>query len=270
VVIHTSTDAWITSEWRDADYDQLRPEPLYREADGNYSLTYLEDEQLVYVYFDSVRDDEGESLAGFCERLFAFVDEHPTTRLVLDIRENGGGNNYLNQPLLHGLIACHELNQPGRLFVITGRDTFSAAMCLAVELERHTQALFVGEPPGATPNHFGDSEQFTLPASGLQVRCSLLVWQNSDPRDQRPWISPDLPAELSFADFFAGRDPALEAVLAYPLPERDGVGPAPNTRWARAGQRSADSDDAWRDVIALEQLLRETSAATSGSLTTRR
>ena len=38
-----------------------------------------------------------------------------------------------------------KIKQSDEVIVITGRDTFSAAMCLSVELERHTQALFVGD-----------------------------------------------------------------------------------------------------------------------------
>jgi hypothetical protein len=255
-MITASSDSWITNEWLDADFAQEGPKPLYRSADGNYSLTHLEDERLAYVYFESVRDDEGETIAEFCERVFAFVEaeDNDIQKLVLDIRENGGGNNYLNQPLLHGLIQCERINQPGRLFVITGRDTFSAAMCLSVELERHTQALFVGEPTGATPNHYGDSVEFTLPASGLSVRCSQLFWQNSDPRDRRVWIYPDLPVETSFVEFEARRDPALEAILAYTVPTSEPL-PPPNTRWARENQHAGFGEDPWREVESLEGLM---------------
>ena len=36
-----------------------------------------------------------------------------------------------------------------------------------------------------------------------------------DPRDQRVWQAPDLSTELTFADYRAGRDPAMDAVLSY-------------------------------------------------------
>lgn len=250
--ITANHDSWITREWVDADFQETKPKPLHRTADGNYSFTYVEKEKLAYLYFDSVRNDQGESLADFCRRVFALVEERDVEKLVLDIRENSGGNNYLNQPLVHGLIRCEKINRPGRLFVITGRDTFSAAMCLSVELERNTHALFVGEPPGATPNHFGDSEEFTLPNSRLIVRCSALYWQNSDPRDRRPWITPDLHAETSFSDFKARRDPALEKILAHSENVSDPV-PAPNTRWTRENQKTGE--EALRTTQCLAGLL---------------
>jgi tetratricopeptide (TPR) repeat protein len=44
---------------------------------------------------------------------------------------------------------------------------------------------------------------------------STLWWQDLDPRDRRPWTAPEIAAEMTSADFRAGRDPALEAVLRW-------------------------------------------------------
>jgi len=49
-----------------------------------------------------------------------------------------------------------------------------------------------------------------LPNSHLTVRVSSLYWQQSDPRDTREFIEVNIPAPLTFADYAAGRDPALE------------------------------------------------------------
>ena len=93
-------------------------------------------------------------------------------------------------------------------------------MMLTDDLEKHTKTLFVGEPTGASPNMYGDAEKIVLPNSGLEVWASALRWVYSEPRDNRPWIPPDIPASLASADYRLGRDPALEAVLAYtPSPD---------------------------------------------------
>jgi hypothetical protein len=36
-----------------------------------------------------------------------------------------------------------------------------------------------------------------------------------DPRDTRVWQAPDLSAELTFADYRTGRDPAMDLILHY-------------------------------------------------------
>ena len=71
------------------------------------------------------------------------------------------------------------------------------------------------EPTGARPNMYGDNVQIVLPNSGLVVNASSLHWVYSEPRDARPWIVPDIAAELSSADYRARRDPALEAILRH-------------------------------------------------------
>jgi hypothetical protein len=217
------------------------PLPLYRRLPGPFTFVDLGDSaKTVYARLrEIVNPPGGERFAHFVERLFAHLDSTRAGRLVLDLRGNAGGDNYLNQPLVHGLIARPALDRPGRLFVVTDRGTFSAAVSLAADLERNTHALFVGEPTGSPANSCGDPRRVTLPRSGLTVKISTLAWQGSDPRDARPWIAPDLPAPLAFADWVARRDPALDAIRAFR--EADAGAPRPpNQNWVRPSQSDKD------------------------------
>ena len=47
------------------------------------------------------------------------------------------------------------------------------------------------------------------------MRASTLWWQDAHPNDERLWIAPHIAAPFTSADDRAGRDTALEAVLAY-------------------------------------------------------
>jgi hypothetical protein len=47
------------------------------------------------------------------------------------------------------------------------------------------------------------------------VRLSTLWWQDMDSDDTRVWQAPDLTAELTFADYRSGRDPAMDLILHY-------------------------------------------------------
>jgi len=78
-------------------------------------------------------------------------------------------------------------------------------------LENWSDAVFVGEPSASRGNAYSDSKKIALPNSRLTVRVSSLYWQQSDPRDTRPYIDVGVPAALTFEDYAAGRDPALEA-----------------------------------------------------------
>lgn len=176
-----------------------------------FSFRYLPDARIVLFVYNEVRDDMNETLAAFAERMFRFIDENPVEALVIDIRQNAGGNGALNRSLVHGLIRSRKLQERGRLYVLAGRRTFSAAMFFALDLEQNTNAIFVGEPIGAKPNHFGDSRKVVLLSSGLTVRVSTLYWQKSDPRDTRDSIPPQVAVPLTSA--FLTRDTGLEKIV---------------------------------------------------------
>ena len=55
------------------------------------------------------------------------------------------------------------VNQPGKLFTIIGRQTFSAAMNCVNRMKLNTDTLFVGEPTGSSPNMYGDNAPVVLP-----------------------------------------------------------------------------------------------------------
>ena len=187
--------------------------PLYRRhPERNYWFESLDEENAVYLRYREVQNFGDETIRDFASRLEEFLAANRTAALIIDLRGNSGGNNYLNQPLLHAIIRSSQVNRPGRLFVVIDRGTFSAALMFAVDLERHTNAVFVGEPTGGKPNHYGDSRKIQLPNTGLTVRISSLYWQYSSPRDERPWIAPQIAVSVGSDDYFGGQDPAVEVV----------------------------------------------------------
>ncbi|MEZ5344918.1 MAG: hypothetical protein R2681_05100 [Pyrinomonadaceae bacterium] len=189
--------------------------PLYeKDPQNNYWYEYLPDTKTVYVKYNAVQNKQDESIAQFFGKVFEFIEKNPVEKFVIDMRNNGGGNNTLNRPIYLGLIRS-KLNKKGKAFAIIGRETFSAAQNGVNKLEELTNITFVGEPTAAHPNHYGDAARITLPNSKLVVSASTLYWQDLDPRDTRRWTAPEIAAETTFEDYKLGRDPALEAVFNF-------------------------------------------------------
>jgi hypothetical protein len=214
-------EAW-TKKMVDARPDSVAP-PLYVQSpEQNFWYRYLADEKLLYVKFNTVywaRTPDGgyQSPGEFFDEVFAFADSHPVERFVVDVRDNGGGNNSLNLAVIHGFIKRDALNRRGHLFTIIGRATFSAAQNFVNEMEKHTNTLFAGEPTAARPNSYGDPTPLTLPNSKVQIQVSTLFWQDAHPADDRVATMPQIAVEPTFADYAAGRDPVLEAVRHFRL-----------------------------------------------------
>ena len=206
-----------SSDYIDA-YDKLNTAqaPLWlKETKKLRYFEYIPATKTVYVRHSAVQDEPNETVAAFFAKVFKFIDSADADKFILDIRMNGGGNNYLNKPVITGIIQAKKINQKGKFFIITGRETFSAAQNLTNELEKYTEAIFVGEPTSENVNFWGDNRLEILPNSKLNIFLSWLWWQNLDPRDKRKWTAPQLAADLSFADYKNGIDPSMNVIVNY-------------------------------------------------------
>jgi tetratricopeptide (TPR) repeat protein len=146
---------------------------------GIYWFDYLPQDKVVYFQFNQIRSDDKEPLPQFCERLVKYINENEVEKLVIDLSSNDGGNGNLNRHLVQALLRADKVNQAGKLFVIIGRTTFSAAMGLSLELERHTKAIFVGEPTGSSLNAIGEFNPVTLPYSKMSGSIASVGGGNS-------------------------------------------------------------------------------------------
>lgn len=180
---------------------------------GNYAHP-LPDRKALYVSIDEMGDIEARKFSRLTRDVFAALEAPGIERVVIDLRRNGGGDNFWGEPLRKGLERSR-FNRPGGLYVMTSPATFSAAQNLANRLERETYAVFIGEPTGGSPNHYGDGKVFKGSVTGVTILCSTIPWFDSYPMDRRKWISPDLPSPALFGDWAAGRDPALELALGH-------------------------------------------------------
>lgn len=190
--------------------------PLWqKEPTALRYMEYLPANKILYVRHSATQDESNKTIAAFFNDVSDYIEKNDVQKLILDIRLNGGGNNYLNKAIITNIIASKKINQKGKFFCIIGRRTFSAAQNLVNELEKYTEVIFVGEPTGENVNFYGDTRTEILPNSQLAVNLSWLWWQNLDARDKRKSTSPQFAAEMSFADYYNNNDPALDAIFNY-------------------------------------------------------
>ncbi len=171
-------------------------------------------EALYLQYNEVVRTSGPRSIDQLADEIDAALSGGNITRLVVDLRYNPGGNVREYAPLLSVLTTNPTLAAPRSLVVLIGRQTFSAAVLLATELDNLTNAVFVGEPTGGSPNLYADPSPLTLPNSGIVVNVSSEFFEAGGLSDPRDAIAPDIAVTVGLDEFLAGRDPVLDAALA--------------------------------------------------------
>lgn len=184
--------------------------PLYMmNNDKNYWYKYLEKEKVLYFKYNSCSNMKEKSVKEFGEEIFEFIDKNPVEKLVIDMRNNGGGNSSLLDNFIEKL-QKKDINQKDKLFVIVGRQTFSSAILNTLHLKNYTNAVFYGEPTGGKPNHYGEVRGFVLPGKNLYVSYSTKYFKHY--KEDTPSFIPDIIIEPSIESYIDQKDPVLEYI----------------------------------------------------------
>jgi hypothetical protein len=183
--------------------------PLYRQnPEKRFWFTYLPESRAVYCGFRGYED-----LAANARALLALVEEKQPEKLIIDLRQNGGGDYTKGlRSLIEPIRKLPNLNKKGHLFVLIGPQTFSAAMSNAAHFREMTEATLVGRTIAEKPNSYQEPDDMTLPSSKLVVHYSTKYYEFVKGAADNA-IHPDREIVPAWADYKAGRDPALEWVL---------------------------------------------------------
>jgi len=165
----------------------------------------LDDGETLYVQYNRVDAAASSQL----DQLQRALDDPAVARIALDIRHNFGGEVSALDAITPILIDAASAGT-GRLFVITGRNTFSAGSMLAARLLKDGKATIVGEPTGGCPTIWSDPEDLRLTNSGIVVSVAHDVAVGVDPNDPRLTIEPSVAAVLTHEAWAAREDPSME------------------------------------------------------------
>lgn len=201
--------------------------PLYlRDADAPFRMAPLPDLQALYVQFRWNQDEEGFPIAKFLDDARARIaDSHPTN-LVVDLRFDIGGNLLTTLDFMRKLATSVD----GHTYLLVGPYTFSAGIISAAAIAKHggERVTVVGDELGDRLHFWSEGALITLPNSHYAFRYTNGQFNLKDGCRGEPAcmddlypidvnfasLVPELRAPLNGADYFAGRDPALDAVAA--------------------------------------------------------
>lgn len=174
--------------------------PLYRQRlTEGFWYSWLPEAQTVYVSFRKYDDLRAKS-----RELWTFVDSHPVQKIVIDLRQNGGGDFTVGRKYLVDELARRPKLRP---YVITGGRTFSAALKNAIDFREIAHATLVGETIGEKPNSYSENDEMTLPRSRIDVSYSTRYYKFTEGDGL---VTPDQEIIPTWDDWVAGRDPVMD------------------------------------------------------------
>lgn len=182
-----------------------------------YWYKYMPEEDALYFNYTSCRNDPDYSFEQFSADMFEAVRKNHPARMIVDLRENGGGNSSIMKPFLDSLQNIY-LNREGRLYVLIGKRTFSSALLNALTLKLNYKSVLLGEPTGGSINHYGEIRSFELPRTKATVVYSTKYFRRMKGADG-PLI-PDIAIPSSVEDLKNGTDSALDYIFNLHVPDK--------------------------------------------------
>ncbi len=179
-----------------------------------YWYAHLPDENAIYFQYNVCWDQKDRpTFAAVTEEMFKFMDENPVERLIIDVRQNTGGEPAIAQPLIDELSKRKEFTEEGRLFVLTGRRTFSAALTNAAHLRSKVNARVVGESPRGKPNNPSEGRDIDLKKTKIWLTVSTQFVERDNALGDADYLPVEIEVPVSFEEYQSGIDRVLEAAL---------------------------------------------------------
>ena len=154
--------------------DQITAKPVTAAAEGFYWGTAL-DSDTYYIQYNACQEDPELPMETFAAQTETALDAGDYSRVLLDLRNNGGGSDGVIWPLL--AVLRQEMDDGAEVVGLIGETTFSSAVINAVELQE-MGAVLVGEPASGSVDHFGSVGRSPCPTPGSGWACppSTSTW----------------------------------------------------------------------------------------------
>lgn len=163
----------------------------------------------LYIHFESY--PKFEEMLGVAEKLAGYIFQNHIHQLVVDLRNNGGGDLYVGLVLANALNVADPVDWKHGVYVLCDNVTFSAATSNTALFRELLNAKIVGEPTGSNPTGYQDMDTFELPNSKLVICYSKRLFRIQE--TPTSGVQPDIPLKYEWESFSKGKDNMLEWVI---------------------------------------------------------
>ncbi|WP_372649981.1 S41 family peptidase [Draconibacterium sp.] len=163
----------------------------------------------LYIHFESYPTFEEMMQIG--EEMVGYIFQNNIHELVIDSRNNGGGDLYVGLVLANALNLADPVDWKSGVYVLADKVTFSAATSNTALFRELLNAKIVGEPTGSNPTGFQDMDTFELPNSKLIICYSKRLFRIQEEFSEG--VQPDIPLQYKWESFSRGEDNMLQWVI---------------------------------------------------------
>jgi hypothetical protein len=184
------------------------------EPRRNYFLATLAAGRALYLRYRRCVADPAYPIPRLVDDARARLASASIERVVIDLRQNGGGDSSLLAPFGELLARDRRYFRTGAVRALIDEGTYSSAMLNAFGARAELGAMLFGTPAGHSPNHQGEVRSATLP-SGRTMIYSVRNFRLApdDPRGRAALLEPDVALRWRYLDRLAGVDTVLAAAL---------------------------------------------------------
>ena len=169
----------------------------------------IENTDGVYIKFEGY--PVFEEMEEFGASLLNYINQNKAKQVVIDLRNNGGGDYFVGIVLAYSLNLADSIDWKSGVYVLTDKVTFSAATTNATLFRQMLNAKIVGEPSGSNPTGYQDMGQIKLPNSGLNVSYSKRLFRFQEEITQG--IQPDVLIEYDWESYSKGTDNMMAWII---------------------------------------------------------
>ncbi len=218
--------------------DRIKGQPETAAVDAYYLAKPLT-EDVYYIQYNTCQEAEDLSMEDFAALVAKDLRDGDYDRVLLDLRNNGGGSDGVIWPLFEVLRLA--MDGGTELVGLIGEATFSSALINAVEIQEMGGVL-AGEAAGGSVCHFGAVKTFSLPNSKVRGQVSSKYLDLNTLLDAAAGrgveaLEADVNVPQTLEDTLNGRDTLVDWLLAHPEKLEQAEFPdAPLTRGRFLGQ----------------------------------
>lgn len=200
-----------TKVW-EYSYSQFKVSAHWKEQSkekvSDYWLEYLSDCNILYLRLYDIPSKKKSSFDDFIKQVNEQLEAIDGTRnVMIDFRDNGGGNYELIEPLLKTLATADQM------YILINESCFSACVASVYELKTSgTEVTVLGAPAGQSPNFFGSTRTYELKSHNVSFTIPYIYWEMA-PDYQHDALMPDVLIYPFYDDYLFGIDTVLESAF---------------------------------------------------------